>query len=94
MSRKIEAALAAACDGYRERQALLKLLDARFPKTGGGIDAEIRALVDRLACLDRTGPCPCFLRHRLLAPSGDLSASWPSRARLLQEGLLAGLNSG
>ena len=48
LSRKIEAALAAACDGYRERQALLKLLDARFPKTGGGIDAEIRALVDRL----------------------------------------------
>jgi hypothetical protein len=47
-SRKIEAALADACDGYREQQALLKLLDSRFPKNGGGVVAEIRALVDRL----------------------------------------------
>ena len=48
LSRTIERALADACDGYRERHAILKLLDARFPKKGGGANGEIGTMVDRL----------------------------------------------
>ncbi len=46
LSQKIDTALAGASAGYREQTAIHKLLDARFPKGKGNIDAKTRALVD------------------------------------------------
>jgi photosystem II stability/assembly factor-like uncharacterized protein len=48
LSRKIGAALIDADGGYREQAAVLKLLDARFPKSGMAAGAKIRGLIDRL----------------------------------------------
>jgi photosystem II stability/assembly factor-like uncharacterized protein len=48
LSQKIGAALADASAGFRERAAVFKLLDARFPKNGDQHDAAMHALAERL----------------------------------------------
>lgn len=48
LSRKIDAAMTDAVIGYREREAIRKLLDARFPTNGRKLDAATRAPLDRL----------------------------------------------
>jgi photosystem II stability/assembly factor-like uncharacterized protein len=53
LSRKIDAALAQASNDYREKVALLKVLDTRFPKTAK-IDAATSALIEKL----RANPAP------------------------------------
>jgi len=55
LSLKIGAALADANTDYREKTAILKLLDARFPKTDDKHDAATRALADRLRPKPATG---------------------------------------
>ena len=48
LSQKIDAGLAGAETGYREKTAILKLIDARFPEKGDKHDAQLRALADKL----------------------------------------------
>lgn len=59
LSQKIVAALADASELYREQTALRSLLEARFAKNGGKIDAGTRALADRLRAKPAAG-APTF----------------------------------
>ncbi|HTQ12700.1 MAG TPA: hypothetical protein VMH86_02400 [Rhizomicrobium sp.] len=55
LSQKIDAALVEASAGYRERSAIIKLIAARFPKSGDKHDAATRALADHLREEPATG---------------------------------------
>jgi hypothetical protein len=75
LSQKIDAALADATDGYREKAALLKALDAQFPKSAF-MDPATRAVVEKLRAKPAAGQ-PTFeaVARKLARAEGELESA-------------------